>query len=667
MKRIDRTLGLLPLLVATACASSQATVTPAGPSDLTPEARPATTTQAAAEPPGLTDIPRFEPGDCPFQVPPGAPVECGFVVVPADHNRPEGPTLRLAVVIVRDQSEAHQPDPVILLAGGPGEKVVANGLILAQIFVPTIPSRDFVFFDQRGAGLSEPALECPEWEHSLLDTLDEIDPETSMRTNFEALLACRDRLLAEGRDLSLYNNLQNAADVESIRQALGYSRVNLYGGSYGSLLAQVTAREHPAAIRSIVLWSVWPVEKSLLVDATTATADAVLQLLETCESDDACRQSYPELREVLFAVIDRLNAEPATITVTNPLDGVSYAASLSGDAVFSNLVGLLYQTQLIPALPQAIYDIYEGDYELMAKLISQNLVMYRAMSRGMTYSFVCTDDLIGRTPEDIIRLKATLPPQLAGRLGPDLIRKYGIFGVCEHWPVQQASADVKRPLVSEIPVLLLEGDLDPVTPSAYARQVASHLPNSYFYEFPGIGHNILVSSECAREMAGAFLEDPSQEPDSRCVDELPGLAFDIESEPKALVLEEYVDEARGFRGLLPVGWQELAPANLLRSSSALDPSYFVLEAAPLADSEMLALLASQLAFDPALEPVSTEELGSFTWDFYAFERRGYPADLALTERGGVTYFVFMISAEEEHEAMHEQLFLPAVEAMSPLG
>jgi len=145
-----------------------------------------------------------------------------------------------------------------------------------------------------------------------------------------------------------------------------------------------------------------------------------------------------------------------------------------------------------------------------------------------------------------------------------------------------------------------------------------------------------------------------------------GVEFDIPGEAAELVLEPFNDQERGFRGVVPTGWEELAPANLLRGNSALDPTYFVLEATPATAAELFASLAGQLGLDPVPEPVASAETGSFMWDFYTFERRGHPADLAITEDGEKAYFVFMISAAEEHDDLYEQLFLPAVEAMAPL-
>ena len=665
-------LALLTLaLLLTSCSQPDA-LDEAGQSiietlDLTESAAPdAEVTSATAESTG-TFVPTFEAGVCPFEVPASAEdaVECGFVVVPEDHSDPSGPTIRLAIAVLRDQSDEHQPDPVILLSGGPGEKTVANSPALGPVLAPIHPNRDLIVFDQRGVGLSEPALECPEFVQALFDLLDEPESEVVLQGQFDALMACRDRLISEGHNLSVYNTAQNAADVNAIRIALGYDKVNLYGGSYGSLLAQATMRDHPEGIRSVVITSVLPLEKSFFVESSATTANAVLRLLDACAADEACNHAYPDLQDTLFEVIDQLNAEPIPISVTNPLDGQSYDAILTGDVVLGNLVTFLYLTQIIPILPQTIYDVHNGDYELMNQLSSTKLALLDLTSRGMMLSIFCTDDLIGRTPEDLLNIKTALPRQLVSSVDPELLIEYGGFGMCKNWPVEEADAWVKEPLVSDIPTLVLEGEFDPVTPPEYGELVAGYLSNSYFIEFPGVGHDVLANA-CAREIAGDFLDDPTRAPDAACIAEMSDVVFDIPGEVAELVLEPFIDDERGFRGVVPTGWEELGPSNLLRGSSSLDPTYFVLEATPGTAAELFANLTGQLGLDPGLEPIASAEVGNFTWDFYTFERRGHPADLAITEDGEKAYFVFMISAADEHDDLYEQLFLSAVEAMAPL-
>jgi pimeloyl-ACP methyl ester carboxylesterase len=610
----------------------------------------------------------YEQKPCPFVVSEGQEdrVDCGFVVVPEDHSNPDGPSIRLAVVVIKDQSDEHQPDPVILLAGGPGERVVANALQLEPTLAPLHPNRDLIFFDQRGVGLSEPALECPEFLQVMLDNLDEPDVDVVTETIFNAFMTCRDRLVSQGHNLAAYTTAQSAADVEAIRIALGYEQVNLYGGSYGSLLAQTTMRDYPDYIRSVAINSTLPLEKSVFVDATTTFANAILRLLDSCAADEACNDAYPDLQAVLFEVINRLNTEPIPITVTNPLDGQSYDALLTGDVVRANLGTFLYISQIIPVLPQAIFDIYNGDIELMTQLSSTRLALLDLMSRGMMLSVMCNADLVGRTPEDLLNITAELPTQLVSTADPEFTIEYGIFGICENWPVPIADVSVKDPLVSDIPTLVLEGEFDPVTPPEYGQLVAGYLSNGYYFEFPGVGHDVL-SNECARQVAGAFITDPKQAPEATCVSQMPGITFDIPGEAPELVLEPFVDEARGFSGLVPAGWQEHAPANLSRGQTTLDPTYFVLEASDTSADELFASLIEQLGLDPAPEPIASAEVGNFTWDFYRFERPGGNlADLAIAEDDEKAYFVYLVTAPDEHDALYQQLFVPAVAAMAPL-
>lgn len=610
--------------------------------------------------------PKFERAPCPFDVWGGAQIECGFVVVPEDHNNPDGPTIRLATAIVKDQSRSHRRDPVVLLAGGPGGDIVEYTLSVAAQYEPLHANRDFVVFDQRGVGLSEPALECLEWEETVLDLLDEADPDAALQEEFEAIMACRDRLVGDGHNLSVYNTTQSAADVAAIRFALGFDEINLYGASYGSLLAQVVMRDHPQGIRSVVMTSVCPLEKSFSVGDKTTVPVAIMRLIDACAADEACNDAYPNLQDVFFEIIDELNEDPVPIMVTDPMSGETYDALLTGDTVRSNVMTALYMTPIIPAVPQAIYDAYHGDYELMTQLTGESLWVVDALSRGMQFSVICTEDLIGRKPEEQLDAMISVPRQLRSRADPELSIEYGVFGVCENWPVEEADPSFKEPLVSDIPTLILEGELDPVTPPEYGRLAAGYLSDAYYYELPGVGHSVLAGEDCALSIAGAFLEDPTQAPDSSCIAEMPGVVFDLPREATELVLEPFTNEQKGLRGLVPAGWTQEYPLDFRRDESALDPTRLLLDATWLSKGELFNLLMSWLDVDPGVESVATAEMGNFTWDFYELEVGAYPVHLALAEEAGTSYFVLLFSPRDERDVLYQEVFLPVVEALAPL-
>jgi pimeloyl-ACP methyl ester carboxylesterase len=661
MKRL--TLAILTLtLLLTSCAQPGA---PATPTEVamqpTATIEPTPTAKPESEP-----VPRFERAACPFVVPQGQTVECGFVTVPEDHSDATGPTIRIAVAIFQDQSDEHQSDPVMLLTGGPGEKTMGNAPAVAQMLAPIYAKRDFIVFDQRGAGLSEPALECPEYVLALFDLLDERDLNVALPSSFNALMACRDRLVSEGHNLSAYNTVQSAADVNAIRIALGYDQINLWGGSYGSLLAQAVMRDYPQRIRSAVIESVWPLEISFSVDTAETVPEAILRLLDACPADESCSNAYPRLREVLFEIIDRLNAEPVPIRVTNPLDGQSHDAVLTGDGVLANLKLVLYQTPTMPTVPQAIYDVYNGDFSLMTQLSSLRTAYFDAISRGMQYSVMCADDLIGRTPDEILDIHAALPSQLVGIVDRDTAVKYGIFGVCEAWPVEEADPSVKEPLHSDIPTLVLSGEFDPVTPPQFGRLVAGYLSNSYFFELPGVGHSGDSTHPCALSITAAFIDDPDAAPDGSCIAEMPGLAFALPVEATDVVLEAFSSEELGIQGLVPTGWKELNPGLFARGVSALDVAVVQVGIETVDPETMLDLVAKSYGLEEKPASTGGRQVNDFAWVLYSFEVQGGPRDLALAGSDGSTLFVLMRSASDERDSLVEAVFLPIVDALAPL-
>jgi CubicO group peptidase (beta-lactamase class C family)/pimeloyl-ACP methyl ester carboxylesterase len=638
----------------------------------TPEPSVTPATQPPPSPAELAYEPTFEETDCPFALPPdevvGETVVCGYVTVPEQRTGDSEATIRLAVVVFKAQAADPQPDPVILLSGGPGEKTVQAAVNVPFILGPFRAQRDIIAFDQRGVGLSEPALECPEWIDGFLDNLDELDPQVGLQALFDSFMACRDRLVAEGYNLSAFNTTENAADVDDIRKALGYEQVNLYGASYGSLLAQTVLRNHPESVRSAVLGAVMPAERSFFVHVPTTAVDATLHLLESCADDEACNAAYPDLKQVLFDVVERLNEDPLPITVTNPLDGQSYETWLTGDGVFDNLVVFLYMTDIIPVLPQAIYDVANGDTELMAQLSGQKLALLDATTRGMMFSVMCAEDLIGVTPEEYLAVRSLMPPPLAGRADPEDIIAYSFFGICENWPVEEADPSIKEPVISDVPILILEGEFDPVTPTAYARQVAQYLSNSYLYEFPGVGHNVFVASRCGREIATDFVDDPTGKPNDSCLSDMSGVVFDLpQEETGEITLEPFSSEQYGLTGVGPAQWEQPRPGTYVRGENALDPTALIHDVLEMSPAEVVDLVVAQLRLEQTPEPTGQREVSDLAWDLYSAEVQGVAVDFAVTSLDeDLALLVVLQSRPEERAILSEEVFLPAVDALRRL-
>ncbi len=245
--------------------------------------------------------------DCPFDVPAGIDIQCGYLPVPENRSRQDGPVIRLQVAIIKPLGPQSAPDPVVVLNGGPGSQTLAGLEYWLYVFNEVLQDRTLILYDPRGVGYSQPALDCPEvetewqqdWAHNLsLQVLDQ--------NHARALRACHDRLASEGVDLSAHTTAANAADLIDLRNALGYRQWNLYGGDYGSRLALEVMRQDPGGVRSVILDSTDPPQVSFYNSRSEQLEQSLNILFERCAANAACNQAYPDLRDRFRALADGL-------------------------------------------------------------------------------------------------------------------------------------------------------------------------------------------------------------------------------------------------------------------------------------------------------------------------------------------------------------------------
>jgi pimeloyl-ACP methyl ester carboxylesterase len=262
--------------------------------------------------PGMTYQPVFELALCAFPVPSGYSPECGYLIVPENRARAGSPFIRLHVAIFRSRSGNPVTDPVIHLAGGPGSSSLAvAGYMLGSGVDAVLEQRDFILFDQRGTGYSQPRLDCPERETltSLLLARGLSAAENGPAI-MDAFRRCHDRLVGQGIDLSAYHSAASAADLNDLRLTLGYEKLNLYAVSYGTRLALTLMRDYPDAVRSAVLDSAYPLQVNLYTALAPNAERAFQVFFERCAADPTCSISYPDLRTVFYQLVDELNASP---------------------------------------------------------------------------------------------------------------------------------------------------------------------------------------------------------------------------------------------------------------------------------------------------------------------------------------------------------------------
>jgi pimeloyl-ACP methyl ester carboxylesterase len=461
-------------------------------------------------------VPRFEANRCAnvFKLPAGQvegqTVQCGYVVVLAEHNYKAGPTIKLAVVIFKSLNPHPAPEPILFLQGGPGghSQYLINRMT-GDFLKAFIANNDLVMFDQRGVGNSQPNLSCPE--------LTEVIRKNAIdgtNTSGVALLNCHTRLVKAGNNLSNYNTYANANDVNDIRLALGYQQINLYGVSYGTLLAQNVMRQFPQTIRSVVLDGVASPATDFLTHSTASHSHALELLFKSCAEDTECNQTYPDLAQVFSDLVKQLNAKPLTISWQDLTNKQSYTMKFNGQklVIYSELV--LEVANGISGLPAALYALKNGDGNVWSDVISESMYTESVIDRGMYYSVVCSDVSPFTTPDKIkTAAEGTLP-----ELNFYVLSASSLFNICKIWNVLKASPEQIQLLKSNLPTLILNGNFDPITPALYGQEVASQLSKSTIVIFPAGGHAQVTSgNKCAGNLMQNFFSDPAAPLDTSCV------------------------------------------------------------------------------------------------------------------------------------------------------
>jgi pimeloyl-ACP methyl ester carboxylesterase len=484
---------------------------------------------AAVTPAASMVGPRFEPTPCPFtpaadQVE-GHSLSCGFVLVPENRARPEGNWLRLAVAVFKSRTVVTRPS-LIFLGGGPGTFVLERfGPWVSGARARDLTAdRDFVMFDQRGVGFSQPSLYCQELVDLKYQTIGS-HPTREQETEDQvaAAFACRDRLVASGIELAAYNTAANAADVNDIRVALGYDRVDVWGLSYGTRLALAVAQDFPEAVHSLVLDSALPPSVNQVVDRVANAERAFQVLFDGCAADVACASAYPDLETVFYDLVAQLNTTPARYLAQHPRTGVVHNVVLTGDRLVRTLVDALDDASLIPFVPLVAVSIQHGDFTLMSQATSL-LTFNDNRSAGMFYSVNCADEVSRTSAPQVFAARRTVRAEIAEALSEDARLR-----ICAGWGAAQPRSSATRPVVGDVSTLILAGEYDPLTPPAYAEIAARTLRNSSWFELPGIGHAVVPTSPCAHAMMIDFLAAPALTPDYSCIADMRPPAWVIPS------------------------------------------------------------------------------------------------------------------------------------------
>lgn len=418
---------------------------------------------------------------------------CGKLRVPEDPHNPQGKQIDLNLAILPAVSRNPAPDPIFFIPGGPGEAATESYLGLSGAFELLNQKRDVVLVDQRGTGGSNP-LEC---------TFPEDEGE-----NAEELAPYLRQCLAElDADPGLYTTAIAMDDLDQVRQALGYEQINLYGASYGTRAALAYLRQHPDHVRAVILDGVAPPNWTLGPSAPSDAQHALDELFARCIADTLCNEEFPDLQQEFQSLIAGLENNPVEVELDDPVSGVSNTFTMTRDR-FANTIHLLsYTPETATLIPLLVHTAYvEKDYRRLAAVaLSYESLLGESLSSGMRFSVICSEDapFFGQ------------PDDQESYLGDYVVDSFK--NICSIWPRGQIPVEFRLPVQSDVPVLLISGEVDPVTPPANAEMTMRSLSNSLHLIAPGMGH-INIYRGCIPKFATDFIESGTfQSLDPTCV------------------------------------------------------------------------------------------------------------------------------------------------------
>lgn len=463
--------------------------------------------EAPAAPPALVLEPCTLPG---YQ----GPARCGSLEVYEDRQRREGRRIPLRLAVLPATGGKPAAAPVVFLAGGPGQGAVPLAGLVSRLLERVHPDRDLVLVDLRGTGDSNPL-------HCRLPGSDE-DPAAYLGDQFpvDALRRCAAGLDA---DPALYTTPAAVDDLEEVRQALGYAKVHLFGLSYGSRAALVYLRRHPGAVASAVLYGAVPTGMRIPLHHASDAQRALDLLFSECEADASCRAAYPGLREKFWQVHRRLSEAPAKVEISDPKTGRKLVASLDVDLFNEEIRWRLYdeESNLVPAL---VAQAHAGDYGEIVRL----LLRLRRVTNSASVLAVGTF-LAVTCSEDVPFIDRRRAEELAAGTFLGTYRVDQQVAACAVWPRAPLPDGYTEPVRSPVPVLVLSGYRDPVTPPRWGEEVLRTLPNGRHAVLRQGFHG--DASPCVQSLLGAFYGGvPPADLDLGCADRMPGTPFVLPDE-----------------------------------------------------------------------------------------------------------------------------------------
>ena len=440
-------------------------------------------------------------------------VDCAYLhTAPEQEGEPS--SFRLPVVVIRHLGVDHEEDPVIYMAGGPGSSAWLGKEQIKNYWVPWYKEanlhRDLVLFDQRGAGLSKPRLSCPEYYEAIRETLvTKLSANESAIITHKSLLSCYDRLKENGQPISEISTRHSARDVNDLMTLLDYDQWNLDSISYSTRLALLIEQMYPDKVRSMVLDSVYPIQRHFFKEWPELMKKSLERIFDLCEKQSSCGQEYGDLRQKLWEVVERLREEPMNFAVNSDKYKISNAY-IDDETFLSILFDAQYGAGVVYDLPAVIDAFHRADEELLQSYV-EDFLTYRlddSISEVVFWAVECKDNppLSDKEANDLYDKYPKLKPYLVEE-----------YNVCDIWlDGQKAKGLQVNTDPSDVPVMVLGGEDDPVTPIEWVEDVLVKYKKAQMFSFTHISHSVMDSKTCSTELLSQFIDDPFTRPAADC-------------------------------------------------------------------------------------------------------------------------------------------------------
>lgn len=427
---------------------------------------------------------------------------CGKYEVFEDRAARSGRKIGLNILVLPAISAKPAADPVFMLAGGPGQGAASLVKVAGDYLIKLRRDRDLVFIDQRGTGESNP-LNC-----GTAVNKDEMSRYFTEGVNIESLRECRAQL-EKTAILTLYTSAIAMDDLDEVRAALGYDKINLLGGSYGTYAAFVYMRQHPDRVRTAILEGVTTPDVKILLPFAKGVEHSLERMFSDCAADKDCNGAFPNLRAEFKELTAKVEKQPAAFESTNLINGMRERVTLSRNVFGEQIRTMLYVPIYWRWLPLLIHEANANNFGPLASIAHANVAgLTGQLAGGMSLSVMCAEDVPFITEDEIKK-------NTAGTFYGDYRVRTAIKS-CEQWPKAKVAVSFTEPVKSDAPILMITGDLDPVAPPWLAAGASHFLPNSRHISIPNTGHHFRY--ECVDNLFVEFLAKGSAKGlDDSCV------------------------------------------------------------------------------------------------------------------------------------------------------